>query len=304
MNLPKIIFPEGDDERIKATAQILKEQQIAEPLLVSSQNIPDFLTFNPQTSAYQNEFSQELSQLTGYPLSLTEKMILHPLYFGALALKLGYADTLISGCVFTSGEVITVAKQIIGLKPNISLPSSFFLMEVPNYQGGENGKLLFADASVNIDPTPEELADIAITTGASAQELFHWQPRIALLSFSTKGSASHPLVEKVIKATEIARQKAPELAIDGELQGDAALREEVARRKMKEPGQVGGKANILIFPDLNAANISYKLVNILAQAQALGPILQGFKKPLSDLSRGAQVAEIVKIAQILIGRYS
>jgi phosphate acetyltransferase len=297
--LPKVIFPEGDDERIIAAAKILKEEEIAQPILISKKEVKGLEVINPQTSEQKEEFAQALAKITGFSLSISQNIIFHPLYFGAMALKLGKVDAMIGGCVFTSGEFIAIAKQIIGLKKGISVPSSFFLMEIPNYEGGEKGKLIFADASVNIDPSSEELADIAITTGNTAKNLFHWEPRIALLSFSTHQSASHPLVDKVIQATEIARKKAPEMAISGELQVDAALREDVAKRKMKEIGKVGGKANILIFPDLNAGNIGYKLVNILAHAQALGPILQGFNKPLSDLSRGVKIEEIVNLTTVL-----
>lgn len=297
--LPRVIFPEGEDERIIAAAKILKEKKIAQPVLIGEKEIKDIEVINPQTSKHKEEFAQELTKITGFSSSIARNIISHPLYFGAMALKLGQGDAMIGGCVFTSGEFIAVSKQIIGLKKGISVPSSFFLMEIPNYEGGEKGKLIFADASVNIDPSPEELADIAITTGNTAKDLFHWEPRVAILSFSTHKSASHPLVDKVIQATEIARKKAPEMAIEGELQVDAALREDVAKRKIKNIGKVGGKANVLIFPDLNASNIGYKLVNILAQAQALGPILQGFNKPLSDLSRGVKVEEIVNITAIL-----
>jgi len=298
--LKKIIFPEGENERIIAAAKVLKEKKIAEPILVGKNKIEGIEVVEPDTFRDKEQFAEELSKITKFPIDIAQKMILHPLYFAAIYLKLNKADGMIGGCVFTSGEFITVAKQIIGLEKNISIPSSFFLMEIPNYKGGENGKLIFADASVNAEPNAEQLADIAITTGNTAKNLFHWEPRIAMLSFSTKGSASHPLVDKVITATKIAKKKAPEMAIDGELQVDAALREDVAKRKMKEIGKVAGKANVLIFPDLDAANIGYKLVNILAQAQALGPILQGFNKPLSDLSRGVKIEEIVKIAQILL----
>jgi len=297
--LKKIIFPEGEDERIIAAAKILKEKKIVEPILVGKNKIEGIEVIEPDTFKDKEQFAEELSKITKFPLDITQKMILHPLYFAAIYLKLNKADGMIGGCVFTSGEFITVAKQIIGLEKNISIPSSFFLMEIPNYKGGENGKLIFADASVNAEPNAEQLADIAITTGNTAKNLFHWEPRIAMLSFSTKGSASHPLVDKVITATKIAKKKAPKMAIDGELQVDAALREDVAKRKMKEIGKVAGKANVLIFPDLDAANIGYKLVNILAQAQALGPILQGFNKPLSDLSRGVKVEEIVNLVTIL-----
>ena len=174
-------------------------------------------------------------------------------------------------------------------------------MIIPDFKGGEGGKLIFADASVNPDPLPEKLADIAITTAETARTLFGWEPRVAMLSFSTKGSAEHALILKVKMAEEIAKKKAPELSLEGELQADAALVLETAKKKMKDVGKVAGRANILIFPDLNSGNIAYKLVNILARAEALGPILQGFNKPISDLSRGAKTEEIVKVITLLAG---
>lgn len=301
--MKKIIFPEGEDERIISAAKILKEKEIAEPILISKKNIEGLEVINPEISKEKEELAQELSRITGFPLRITQNMILHHLYFGAMMLKTNKVDAMIGGAIFTSAEVLTVATQVIGLEEGISIPSSYFLMEIPNYEGGENGKLIFADASVSPNPQPQCLADIAITTARTAKRFFNWEPRVAMLSFSTKGSASHPLVEKVVEATKIAQKKAPEIAIDGELQADAALKEDVAKRKIKDIGKVAGRANILIFPDLNAGNISYKLVNILAKAKALGPILQGFQKPVSDLSRGVKVEEIIEIAKILIGSY-
>ncbi|MGE4555110.1 MAG: phosphate acyltransferase [Candidatus Paceibacterota bacterium] len=298
--MKKIIFPEGEDERIITAAKLLKEQKIAEPILISKKTIEGIEVIDPTNSKEKEELSEELSKITGFPPQITQNMVLHPLYFGAMMLKADKVDAMIGGAVFTSAEVLTVTKQVIGLEEGVSIPSSYFLMDIPNYEGGENGKLIFADASVSPSPQPQCLADIAITTAKTAKNFFGWEPRVAMLSFSTKGSASHPLVDKVREATEIAQKKAPEIAIDGELQADAALREDVAKKKMKDTGRVAGKANILIFPDLNAGNISYKLVNILAKAKALGPILQGFQKPVSDLSRGVKVEEIVEIAKILI----
>ena len=189
---------------------------------------------------------------------------------------------------------------MIGLQQGISVPSSFFIMTIPGYKGGEQGALLYADASVNPNPTAEELADIAVISGQTAKKLLNWKPRIAMLSFSTKGSAEHPDVSKVIKATNIAKKKIKGLAIDGELQADSALVMSTAKRKIKEKiGDVAGKANILIFPDLDAGNIAYKLTQILAKANAYGPILQGFAKPVSDLSRGATVEDITGVIAML-----
>jgi phosphate acetyltransferase len=209
---------------------------------------------------------------------------------------------MLGGAVYTSGEFESVCMSVIGVRKGISIPSSFFIMEIPGYEGGEGGALLYADASVSPNPKAACLANIAITTGRTAKGLLGWKPRIAMLSFSTKGSASHPDVEKVAQATEIAKRmaKGTGITVDGELQADAALVLSTAKKKIKgDLGEVAGKANVLIFPDLDAGNIAYKLTQILAGANAYGPILQGFSKPLSDLSRGAKVEDIVGAITII-----
>jgi phosphate acetyltransferase len=309
----RIIFPEGDDKRIIEAASLAAKERVAEPILLGEkkriQEISEALDIDlqgieivePKNSDKIRKYAEEYAKKKGLSLETAEKILSNTLFFGAFAVKAGDADGMIAGSVFTSGEVIAVSREIIGLNPNISVPSSFFLMIVPDFTGGENGKLIFADASVNPDPSPEDLADIAITTGETAATLFGWEPRVAMLSFSTKGSSEHALVYKVKMAEEIAKKKAPELSLEGELQADAALVLETAKKKMKDVGKVAGRANILIFPDLNSGNIAYKLVNILARAEALGPILQGFNKPVSDLSRGAKTKEIVKVVTLLAG---
>ncbi|MGE4554885.1 MAG: phosphate acyltransferase [Candidatus Paceibacterota bacterium] len=312
-NPPKIIFPEGEEERIQKALEEILKNNICQPVLIGSKekilnNLekilpPEFLSkveiIELEKSEKIETYAQLFSQSEKISPEIAKKIITNPLFFSALALKNNDVEGMIAGAVYTSGDVIAVSKKIIGLKEGFNIPSSFFVMIKENSPFGENGALIFADASVNINPTEEELAEIAVLTGNTAKELFGWEPRVVLLSFSTKGSAQHPLVEKVKKATELAIKKDPSLKIDGELQADAALREEVARKKLKEPSPVAGKANVLIFPDLNSANISYKLTNILGEYQALGPILQGFQKPISDLSRGVKPEEIVNIVAIL-----
>jgi len=309
----RIVLPEPEDERILRAAIKASELKIARPILIGSEktiyehakklglDIESVKIIQPDDETL-DRYADEYLKIRGMPKK-KKRVVLHivkrSLYFGAMMVHLGEADGMVAGAVNTTANVIRAASLVIGLQHGITTPSSFFLMEVPGFEGGENGNLLFADCAVNINPTPDELAEIAIATARSAKWLLDWEPRVAMLSFSTKGSASHELVEKVIKATNIAKSKEPDLLIDGELQADAALIPSIAKRKVKGGSPVAGRANILIFPDLNAGNIAYKLVQRLAKANAYGPILQGFGRPVSDLSRGATVEDIVGVIGII-----
>ena len=308
----KIVFPEGSEERILKAVDYANKKKVILPILIGNEgeirkkaeslnvSLNGIEIINPLESDKTEQYAKEYSRKTKTLIKTARLIVQKPLFFASLALSLGDADGMVAGAVYASGDVIAVSSNIIGLQKGIKVPSSFFLMDIPNYKGGEQGTLIYADASVNPNPSPEELADIAIVSGQTAKKLLGWKPRVAILSFSTKGSAEHPDVLKVINAGELARKKTKGIAIDYELQADSALVLETAKRKIKgDIGKVAGRANILIFPDLDAGNISYKLTQILAGASAYGPILQGFAKPVSDLSRGAGVGDIIGVIAII-----
>jgi len=297
-----VVLPESSDERILKAAALASKENICKAILIGSSediedkakglgiNVRPLQVIDPQTCGLLEKYVIKYCEARRISERVAYRLLKKPINFAAAMVRFGDADAMVAGAIYDTQEVIMSSELIIGLKEGVSVPSTFFIMDIPTY---EKRFLVFADCALNPNPSPSELADIAISTADSIKTLLGWTPKVAMLSFSTKGSATHPLVEKVIKATEIAKRKRPDLLIDGELQADAAIVPEVAKRKIKGESQVAGDANILIFPDLNAGNISYKLVQWLTRGKAYGPILQGFARPVSDLSRGATVDDII-----------
>ncbi|MBN2396633.1 MAG: phosphate acetyltransferase [Candidatus Atribacteria bacterium] len=312
-NIKKIVLPEGEEPRMIEAASIVYREKFAELVFLGNEkNIRDTakqmnINFPKEIEIIEPESSKEYENYAkvyydirknkGMTAEEASKLLKDSLYYGALMVYQGDADGLVAGSIHATGDVFRPALQTIKTAIGVKIVSSSFIMVVPNCNYGENGAILFADCALFPDPDAEELADIAIASASTARVLMGVEPRVAMLSFSTKGSAKHPLVDKVIKATEIIKAKNPNLKVDGELQVDAALIPEIGRRKA--PGsEIAGRANVLIFPDLQAANIGYKLVQRLANAEAIGPISQGMRKPVNDLSRGCTSEDIANVVAI------
>lgn len=311
-DLKSIVLPETEDIRIlQATEKILKEGFSNVILIGNDEKIKKFANENniniegakivePSMSSKYDEYVNtfyELRKNKGITIEQAKEIMLNNVYFGMMMVKAGDADGLVSGAAHSTADTLRPALQILKTAPGTKLVSAFFLMAVPNCEYGENGTFIFSDAGLNPNPTADELSEIAISSAKSFEQLVEKESKVAMLSFSTYGSAKSELVDKVQEATKLLKEKAPELNADGEMQLDAAIIPEIGQSKA--PGsKVAGHANTLIFPDLNAGNIGYKLVQRLAKAEAYGPLCQGIAKPVNDLSRGCSSDDIVGVVAI------
>jgi phosphate acetyltransferase len=308
----RIVLPEGTEERTIEAADIAIQEKLAQIILIGKPseilalaekkglNIGKAKIVDPENHEKKNHYIDlmvELRKAKGLTREEAEKLIKDPLYLGVMMIKNGDADGEVAGADNATGDVLRPALQYVKTAPGITVVSGAFIMIMKDKNFGENGILVFADGGVHPDPDEKQLAEIAVATARTTRAIAGIEPKVAMLSFSTKGSAKHACVDKVVNATKIARDMDPDLMIDGELQADAALVEAIGQKKA--PGSnIAGKANVLIFPNLDSGNIAYKLVQRLAHAEAIGPILQGMAAPINDLSRGCSVNDIVVMIAI------
>ncbi len=310
--LKRIVLPEAEEERTLRAADQCIAESLADMILIGSpevirnkaaeyglEHIGKATIIDPNNNPAKDKYVQlmlELRKKKGLTQEEAEKLILNPLYLGVLMIKAGDADGEVAGANNATGDVLRPAFQYVKTRPGISVVSGAFLMMVPKHFG-ENGLMVFADCAVHPNPTAPELAQIAVETGRTTRAIAGFEPRIAMLSFSTKGSAKHEMVDKVVEATRLAKEMDPSLQIDGELQADAAIIPGIGSKKA--PGSpIAGKANVLVFPTLEVGNIAYKLVQRMANAEAIGPVLQGMAAPINDLSRGCSISDIVNLVAI------
>lgn len=309
----RIVLPEAEEERTLRAANEIIAEGIADIILIGNPatiadrakewalpNIVKAEIVDPANNPNKQKYIDIMMQIRGskgLTVEQAEKLIMNPLYLAVVMIKAGDADGEVAGANNATGDVLRPAFQYVKTKPGVSVVSGAFIMMLKNNHYGENGMMVFADCAVHPNPTAAELAQIAVSTGETTRAITGMEPRIAMLSFSTKGSAKHEMVDKVVEATRIAQEMAPDMQIDGELQADAAIVPGIGASKA--PGsKIAGRANVLVFPTLEVGNIAYKLVQRLGDAEAIGPVLQGMAAPINDLSRGCSMSDIVNLVAI------
>ena len=313
-DIKTIVLPEAEDVRTLEATRIVLDEKYAKVILIGNEekilekakenniDISGVEIINPVESEKYDEYVELLYNLRkhkGMTEEQAKELVKDPVYYGMLMLKdeKSVADGLVSGAVHSTSDTLRPALQILKTKPETKLVSAFFVMVVPNCSYGENGTFIFADSGLNENPNEEQLSEIAISSSKSFHQLVGKEPKVAMLSYSTKGSAKSELTEKIINATKLVKEKAPDLIVDGELQLDAAIVPEVAKFKAPD-SPVKGEANVLVFPNLDAGNIGYKLVQRLGKAEAYGPLCQGIARPVNDLSRGCSSKDIAGVIAI------
>ncbi len=316
-NKMRIVLPEGTELRTLIAADTIISEKIADPILIGNpneirkiasdnnlSNIENANIVDPNSHDKKEEYIDllvDVRKAKGLSREKAAEIVLDPLYLAVLMIKSGDADGEVAGADNATGDVLRPAFQIVKTLPGISVVSGAFIMILKDKEFGEDGLMVFADCAVHPNPTAKELAEIAVATGNTTRAIAGFEPKIAMLSFSTKGSAKHEMVNKVALATSIAKEMAPDMMIDGELQSDAAIIPAIGNKKAPD-SSIAGKANVLVFPTLETGNIAYKLVQRLAHAEAIGPVLQGMAAPINDLSRGCSVSDIVNLVAITVNQ--